>query len=83
MDVWWYPGLAFLNWAGLTSHVYHGHRLDCTFGAYLVTACLNKGIQMPVDPVVRGPVLAPLRMLLRQLGLPVWAELTPGNSYPA
>ena len=44
---------------------------------------MQKGIDFRLDPKFRGAVLAPLRALLCRLGVPVWAEITVGNSYLA
>ena len=81
LQVWWYPHLAFLNFHGLTDPTHQGQLLPVSFGDFLQDYCTRQGFPMPREPVFGGAVLAPLRRLLRRLGVPVWAEITVGSSY--
>ena len=83
LEVHWYPGLAFLNFNGLHDPTYQGRTLPLLFGEYLEQACIRQDVAYYTAPVFGGAVLSPLRDLLRRLGLPVWAEITAGNSFHA
>ena len=81
MQVWWFPKLAFLNFAGMTDPTYNGHMLPVKFGVFMEEQCRERGFRMPDTTVYDGAVLGPLRALLVQLATPVWAEVTIGSSY--
>ena len=81
LEVYWFQDLAFLNFNGMHDSKYNGHRLPYTFGQFLHTACMQKGVAFATETVFGGAVLSPLRSMLHRLQIPVWAEITVGSSY--
>ena len=67
----------------MTDPTNQGQLLRVSFGESLQDYCTRQGFPLPREPVFGSAVLAPLRRLLRRLGLPVWAEITVGSSYHA
>ena len=69
-----------MNVNRLTDPAYPGQNLPASVCELLQQHCIQQGFEMLREKVFHGAVLAPLRRLLRRLGLPVWAESTVGNS---
>ena len=42
-DLYWYVGLAFLNFSGITDSQYQGQKVTYTFGTYLRGVCSQQG----------------------------------------
>ena len=81
LEVWWFKGLAFLNFAGVRDRQYRGQKLPGSFGDFLKVYCAQRRVQFTAGHVFGGPLLGPMRRRLRNLGIDVWAELTVGSSF--
>ena len=80
-DVWWFPGMALLNFAGIQQAQFQGMKLPGNFGQFLQATCMAQKVMFPTQIMYRGPALGPLRGLLQQLSVSAWLEFTVGSSY--
>ncbi len=83
-EVWWFAGLAFLNWAGILETKFQGHQLSMLLGDFIDGVCLQKGMADWKERYCRighGFYRQSLRELLVSLGIVTWAELTCGLSW--
>ena len=83
-QVWWFAGLAVLNFRGITESMYNGTNLNMLLGDFLDGIFSQKGIQDWKEKYCHmwaGYVRQGLRILLRDvLGVYNWVEITSGFS---
>jgi len=84
-DLWWYPGMALLNFAGIRQSAYQGHSLGKNLGELLQEVLPAKGMpqwRQRYCIIHHGYYLESLRKLLREaFHVYNWVELTSGYSY--
>ena len=83
-EVWWYPGLALLNWSGITDTTYQGTELGMLLGDVLNVVCISRGMTDWKERFccIRGGFFREsLRQLLVSIGIQNWLEITSGFSW--
>ena len=85
-DVWWYAGLALLNFSGILNNQYQGHLLSYQLGQLFddVFASKMPNWRMQFCIMTEGYFCDSLRHLLRQgMNVSNWLEITTGRSWRA
>ena len=84
-EVWWFRGMAFLNWYGITDPAHQGVFVGY-LGDVLHRLCSSQGMSQwrsQYCHIQHGQYRQGLRNLLPRLGIHNWCEITSGLSWRA